>query len=285
MTSSLRVLSWNMHQTATSWQYLQDLAVRYQVDIALVQEARRPSVAPAMRCEPSFTDVERWCVPIPIGLRRRYCSAVVCFNNDLEVVPVQPTLLGETSYGGFAASHPGQFAVCTVATPGRRPVTVISLYGIWDTMSDTGEIYAYASLHRALSDLTPIIQSRDAQIILAGDLNVWQGYGGAPWEERYRVVFDRMASQGLKLVGPFRPDEQPALDDCPCGPRPGCRHVATFRYQSNPRNRPYQNDFVLATAELARVAVVTTVTEDALWLHSDHVPVIAEFPVDQEVAA
>ena len=278
----LRVLSWNMNQQLTSWSYLQDLAVRYELDVALLQEARLPSEPPAVRCEPDFAEVERWQVPVPVGMKRPYCSAVVCFNRDLNFEPVRPTPLWEAPYGGLAASHPGQFAVATVTLPGHPAVTVVSLYGLWDKMNDSGEIYAYATLHRALSDLTPLFQTRGARVIVAGDLNVWHGYGGPPWLGRYQLVFDRLASQGLELVGPFRPSDDQPLENCPCGPQPDCRHVLTYRHQRNAGNRPYQNDFVFAGGTLAAGAIVTTVREEEVWRHSDHVPVIAEFSIEEE---
>lgn len=280
--SSARVLSWNMNQTATSWSYLAELARRYEIDVALLQEARRPAEALPFPSEPAFGSDHRWSIPVPVGLNRRYCSAVVCFDQHVEFTPVPATLLSETVYGGFAASHPGQFAVANITLPNRQTLTCISLYGIWDTMADSGEIYAYGSLHRALSDLTPLLQARDANIVLAGDLNVWHGYGGAPWEERFAVVFNRLHSQGLRLAGPFRPDDTSALADCPCCQPEICRHVATFRYQRNPANRPYQNDFVFASEHLT--ATVGVVDEDEVWRHSDHVPVVAEISIESEDA-
>lgn len=280
--STARVLSWNMNQTTTSWSYLAELARRYEIDVALLQEARRPVKAPSFPSEPAFESNERWSIPVPVGLNRRYCSAVVCFNEHVNFTPVPATLLSETVYGGFGASHPGQFAVANIALPNQQMLTCISLYGIWDTMADSGEIYAYGSLHRALSDLTPLLQARGANVVLAGDLNVWHGYGGAPWEERFAVVFDRLRSQGLRLAGPFRPHDASALADCPCRQPENCRHVATFRYQRNPANRPYQNDFVFASGHLS--AATAVVDEDEVWRHSDHVPVIAEISIESEDA-
>lgn len=280
--SAARVLSWNMNQTATSWSYLAELARRYEIDVALLQEARRPAEPLSFPSEPAFESNHRWSIPVPVGLNRRYCSAVVCFKQHVSFTPVPATLLSETAYGGFAASHPGQFAVASITLPNQQTLTCISLYGIWDTMADSGEIYAYGSLHRALSDLTPLLQARGANVVLAGDLNVWHGYGGAPWEERFAVVFDRLRSQGLRLAGPFRPHDASALADCPCREPESCRHVATFRYQRNPANRPYQNDFVFASEHLD--AAVTVVDEDEVWHHSDHVPVITEINIESETA-
>lgn len=62
---------------------------------------------------------------------------------------------------------------------------MVSLYGIWHTMPDSKDIYAEASLHRAPSDLALLFQARATErLVLAGDLNIWRGYGHKKWEPR-----------------------------------------------------------------------------------------------------
>lgn len=87
-------------------------------------------------------DPERWSVSVPVGVNRRYCSAVVCFDAQLGFEPIRPTALAQAEYGEFAASHPGQFAVAEIARAGPSKITVVSLYGLWETMVDSGDIYA-----------------------------------------------------------------------------------------------------------------------------------------------
>ena len=53
----------------------------------------------------------------------------------------------------FTCSHPGQFAVGDVELGNGHKLTLISLYGIWDRMEDSGDLYVDATLHRG--DLRP----------------------------------------------------------------------------------------------------------------------------------
>ena len=70
-------------------------------------------------------------------------------------------------------------------------MTFVSLYGIWETQPGVG-IYSEATLHRAISDLTPRLQAK-APLLIAGDLNVFRGYtldGSPGWLARYDTVFE-----------------------------------------------------------------------------------------------
>jgi hypothetical protein len=67
--------------------------------------------------------------------------------------------------------------------------------------------------------------------------------------DRSLTVWDRLAAYGLEKCGPFRPDHEPRLARCPCPDR-ACRHVNTYLHGSNPKNRPYQLDYFLATPSL-----------------------------------
>lgn len=162
------------------------------------------------------------------------------------------------------------------ARVGEEPecIWAVSLYGLWDEMDQSREIYAEATLHRALSDLTPLMQKKSAQrMIIAGDLNVWHGFKGKPWGARYKTVFDRLAAYELELVGPFRA-EGAALDGCPCGSGANCRHVQTYRHQRKAGGMPFQNDYVFARG--LEVKGCEALDDDASWSESDHCPVLVE---------
>ena len=76
--------------------------------------------------------------------------------------------------GGFACSHPGQFAVSDIALAGGGRLIVVSLYGIWDLVSGTRDRYVEATLHRAISDLSVVFQEPGADLTLvAGDFNLY----------------------------------------------------------------------------------------------------------------
>jgi len=164
-------MSWKMNQRELAWDRLEEVASRNDVSAALLQEARRPerSLPAGLNVHPPADEIERWRISVPRHYRtadgslretrRRFASAVVG-RDGLPVVPREPTELHQAAEGTFAASHPGQFAVADVALDGGRSVTVVSLYGIWDRMLDSGDMYAEATLHRAISDLTMVFQER-----------------------------------------------------------------------------------------------------------------------------
>jgi hypothetical protein len=186
--------------------------------------------------------------------------------------------LHEVADGGFACSHPGQFAVSDVALPGGGRLTVVSLYGIWDLAAGTGHKYVEATLHRAISDLSVVFQQPQADLILvAGDLNLYDYPVGDALTDRSLTVWDRLAAYGLKICGPFRPSDEPRLARCRC-PDSACRHVNTYLNGANPKNRPYQLDYFLATPSLRERLTGCRADPDPDWMtHSDHRAIFATF--------
>jgi hypothetical protein len=92
-------------------------------------------------------------------------------------------------------------------------VTLASIYGAWENPLPSVRsswIYADASVRRLISDLSVLIgRQRGHKIIVAGDLNVFYGYGEGGsryWKARYDMVFSRMEALGLPLVGPYSPE-------------------------------------------------------------------------------
>jgi len=63
-------------------------------------------------------------------------------------------------------SRRGSWTAVVVSFPNEERVTVISPYGLLDERSD-------ASVHRSLSDLTPLLEDRryNQLLLLGGDLN------------------------------------------------------------------------------------------------------------------
>jgi endonuclease/exonuclease/phosphatase family metal-dependent hydrolase len=272
----LKVVSWNMQQNPDAWPRLEEMANSYGAQVALVQEAK-PPVGDDWRTHPASKAGEDWAISVPRGTSRRYASAVVVLDRDLELEAELPTPLGDAEYGKFAVSHPGQFAVARIGLPDNQgSITVISLYGIWDR--DDRWLYADATLHRAISDLTLLLQEAGrSRIVLAGDLNIWSEWERADpfWAARFDTVFDRLKAHGLHLIGPR--GEQP-LERCLCRRDAECRHVRTFAFQRKPANNVYQNDFVFATNAL-KPASCEVIDDDASWKYSDHLPVLATFSV------
>jgi hypothetical protein len=208
----------------------------------------------------------------------RWWASAVVSSGDRPVRPRDPVELRQVADGEFACSHPGQFAVSEVALDGGGKLTVVSLYGIWDLVAGTGHKYVEASLHRAISDLSVVFQEPEADLILvAGDFNLWTYPVGDPLVDRSLTVWDRLAAYGLERCGPFRPESEPRLARCPC-PDSACRHVNTYLHGSNPKNRPYQLDFFLATPSLRERLRGCWADPDPDWMaHSDHRAIFATF--------
>jgi hypothetical protein len=206
----------------------------------------------------------------------------VLLDETLTLSPLRVKPLTEAAYDSFeqqvlAASHPGQFAAARVDVPGtHQPLILVSLYGVWHTpWSGNG---AEASLHRAISDLTPVLLS-ERRIVLAGDLNLFRNTGNVG-QRRFDTVFDRLGAYSMALAGPFRSPDGPPLEGCTCGQGDNCDHVETFRiFRENAK--PYQDDYVFAS-EAVTVASCFVVADPDIRDKglSDHWPVVADVDLD-----
>jgi hypothetical protein len=109
--------------------------------------------------------------------------------------------------GGFACSHPGQFAVSDVALASGGRLIAVSLYGIWDLISGPPRRnYVEATLHRAISDLSVVFQEPAADLILvAGDFNLYDYPVGDALTDRSLTVWDRLAATGWRSAGRSAP--------------------------------------------------------------------------------
>jgi len=271
----MRLLSWNINQRAEAWEALPALAAKLDVRAALLQEARRPvdrdgsplsALAIGAIVEVHPTIDREWRTETPPDWTRPYRSAIVTFTHDLDIAPIEEKPLHQApSDALLPTSHPGQFAVAQLASPGEAPVLVVSLYGLWQQVRPGN--YAVPSLHRAISDLTPLLFNNE-RVVIAGDLNIWHGYDKL-WAKWFYTVFQRFAAYGLDLAGPFAPNGPAPLPDCPCGlSETDCRHVATFQRRGKSR---WQNDFVFTKG----VEVVSCRAEN-FNDNSDHAPLVVE---------
>lgn len=203
--------------------------------------------------------------------KRKFASAIAVRRGTV-VDQWAPTPLGEAKYGAPVISHPGQWVAIEVLL--ERPLWLVSLYGLWETVPDSKDIYAEATLHRALSDLALLLHSRKAKrVILAGDLNIWRDYGGKRWKPRYDSVFTRLDAYGMTLAGPSRADGPP-LKGCPCDGGKDCAHVRTYRYQRKANSTPLQLDFAFTRG--VRVKNCVALDDERYWSASDHCPILVE---------
>ena len=255
----IRIVSWNMShwqqtpaQRAAAWDYLGSL----HPDFALLQEAvPRDDLAPTH------------CVYRPggIGNRRPWGSAVISFAGPItEVVELpaspsaQPVPLQHT--------YPGSVAVA-LCEPG---LTLISAYGLIENG------YAVATVHKQLSDLTPLFDSKfGRRVVLAGDLNVSTQLK-EPDRSRHRNARERFGTLGLtECLGLERPSRE-RLADCPCEDDP-CRHVRTQRHGNS--DVPWQNDYFFVSRSLVATVQACFAADGGQadsWDLSGHCPVILE---------
>jgi hypothetical protein len=112
----------------------------------------------------------------------------------------------------LAVSRLGTLAAAIVETNSSGTFTLISMYGAWERpIEDAASwIYADASVHRMISDISALVSTnKNHHIIAAGDLNILRGYGedgSTYWRDRYQTVFTRMEAIGLQCVGPEQPN-------------------------------------------------------------------------------
>ena len=112
---------------------------------------------------------------------------------------------GETTW---AVSQPGTVTAADVLTEGELRFTAVSVYAPWQRTRGGG-LYADASAHRVLSDLSALTYTARHRLVVAGDWNILRGYGehgDERWGRRYASVFSRAESLGLRCVGPAFPD-------------------------------------------------------------------------------
>lgn len=259
-----------MAHRAESWRYLLDS----DADLALLQEAAEP---------PSdFTkDVEVGSAPwetAGAGVNRQWRTAVANLSRQFVLQWFQPKSIDAAEYGELAASRLGTLAAASLKMPSGEDLIIISIYGVWecpDRSTGSSWIYADASVHRLISDLSFFIgQQTKHRIIVAGDLNILFGYGekgSSYWASRYQTVFDRLSALGLEFMGPQAPHGRLA-DPWPDNELPRTsKNVPTFYHsQQTPATATRQLDFVFASAALRERVQVTALNDPAQWGPSDH---------------
>ena len=158
------ITSWNMNHAFRSpalrqraWAHLDALGA----DAALLQEARRPDDRPEVLCK-----------SIP---PRRWGSAIVPYNGlALAPIPLVPLCQPREAHE-LDDSHPGCCMVADATLPDGGSLTLVSIYGLFSDRTLNGERYVPTTVHRILSDLTPILdtaRNRDRRVIVGGDLNI-----------------------------------------------------------------------------------------------------------------
>jgi hypothetical protein len=272
----LKIVSWNLNQQRRAWVSLLESGA----DLALVQEACAPPAEVASRIS---VDPAPWCTE-GTGVTRPWRAAVVKLNPGLDVEWYEAKSISAAAPRELAVSRLGTLAAASVRNPatGERLV-LVSMYSCWERphhSTGSGWIYADASAHRLVSDLSAFVgQQQGHRLIAAGDLNILHGYGEHGswyWAQRYQSVFDRMKTLGLEFIGPQAPDGRQS-DPWPEELPSESGNVPTFHTNRQlPAAATRQLDFVFASADIARRVRVRALNEPGAWGPSDHCRVAIE---------
>jgi exonuclease III len=269
---NLRLVSWNIGRLSAAWN---ELANDPELDVALLQEASAPPTDLNIR----VVTGDEWTLA---GWEKRpFCAAIARCSERFEVVAYpQVRPLGIASGAELAISRRGSIAVATVAGPGLvDPIVVVSVYAPWERpvpYDEQGWIYADASAHRLISDLSALVSSQAKnRIIVAGDWNILHGYGenlSSYWGQRYQSVFDRMNALGFEYAGPKQPNglaANPRPEELPN--RLVSVDVPTYRIgPTDPASGQRQLDFVFVSRSIADTITVRALNGPDEWGPSDH---------------
>lgn len=268
---AVKLISWNINQQEAAWCALVDSGV----DVALLQEARMPPAGLALE-----SDEAAW-KTAGAGMRRAWRAAVARLSDRVKVDWRDAASIPEADYRGLRVSRSGTLAIADVRDVATGEcITVASVYAAWESPAGDQKsswIYADASAHRVISDLSALIRTqKNHRLIVSGDWNILYGYGesGVPyWANRYQTVFDRMAALGIPFAGPQHPNgnqADPWPDELPVD----SKNVPTFKPKTGPATR--QLDFVFASEALHDRLQVTALNAEHEWGPSDHCRVMIE---------
>jgi endonuclease/exonuclease/phosphatase family metal-dependent hydrolase len=265
-------LVWNVgmgspsgRDSRTVWRRVQQLMEEQSIHVAMLNE-----VSTAVLAKIDGALFEIWGTR---GLDRKlrpWCAAIVSSHGLTEIRDAR----GVSSRGRrpnvrFQNSRPGSWVACEVPISPKESITVVSLYGLLDELSD-------ASVHRALSEISPVFTDPRyrTRILLGGDLNATTQWKVGPHLDADRALFERIKAYGL--VDCLELDRPPGrLHDCTCTFGENCSHTMT---RLDPSHPGLQVDYLFASAELAgRLDTCRTLPLDQWQDVSDHAPIIATF--------
>lgn len=271
MANTIRVVSWNMGHRTDAWRSLSETGA----DVALLQEAVAPppDVAPHVEVDPGAWLTEA--TPTP----RNFRTAIARLSDRVKMHPRRTAALARATDDEVPVSRPGTVALADIEIlVTGEVVTVASVYGLWERPSPRASsswIYADASVHRVLSDLSSLIGREElGPLLVAGDLNILHGYGEGGsdyWKRRYSSVFDRAEALGLVYMGPAGPDGGQRASPHPAELPLESLDVPTFRTRpSDPTSAQRQLDFVFASRVLSSRTTVRALNSESDWGTGDH---------------
>jgi exonuclease III len=265
-----------MRQKASNWQAVLDS----RVDAALLQEAKAP---PDELMSKFIADWE--CEWANTGLPWRAAVAGLAESELIEFMPIVTQSIGGNDPCALMVSRSGSLAVglMKIRKTGEE-VFIVSMYSHWMNpirQTKSKWIFADASAHRLISDLSGLIGSQKGhKIIAAGDMNILHGYGedgNRYWKERYNTIFDRMTAIGLRFVGPKAPYGGRQAEPWPEELPEGSLSVPTFfSNKQTPETASRQLDFVFASDSIADRIMVKALNGIEEWGPSDHCRILIE---------
>ncbi len=277
--TTLKLLSWNINQKEEAW----DIVFNSGVDAALLQEAKEPPQKIAQKINLDING--GWFQP---GQTQKWRAAVVGLSERIIFKPIKIQVVGGKDPYALMVSRPGTMSAANIEVKATgEKFTIVSLYSYWenpaknDEYASSGWIYADASAHRLISDLSALIRNQgEHQLILAGDLNILFGYGeygNVYWEKRYNTVFERMAALNLRFVGPQAPHGGRQTPEWPSELPSDSLNVPTYHsVKQTSKTATRQLDFVFASKSIAERIKVKAFNKPDEWGPSDHCRVCIE---------
>jgi hypothetical protein len=261
----MKLVSWNTNGRDV-WRSLSD-----DVDVALLQEARDPMGSVEYQVCPAGEAWRTLGWESPLWHR---AAAVAAPSGRFKLRPYKTHPAHEPVEGGVAVSRPGTLAIADVMDGDAVVVTVASAYASWQKGLRDGSIFADASVHSLLSDLSPLITHPTRhRLIVAGDLNVLFGYGedgSAYWAQRYENVFARANAMGLVYVGPAAPHGRRAHPWPEELPRTSLTVPTYYPRGGSAATASRQLDHVFASRAIADSVSVRALNGIEEWGPSDH---------------
>lgn len=233
--SLMRVLAWNLkhERSRANWKAFGPEG-DYRCDIALLNEARRPPDGLGLNIVTRGRTVGR--DDVTYGGKkpgRPWATAIASpypLQRPKDVWTERPSRTGldKDRRSKLMESRRGAWTAAIVSFRNGEKVTAISLYGLLDERSD-------ASVHRSLSDLTPLLEDPryNELLFLGGDLNpLWSAEVGSATLARVqgglRSHHRRLRSEGPAPVAEERvstPHAAPELHLQPGGRLPACLDI------------------------------------------------------------
>ena len=284
--AAIKVVSWNIDKKDCPWREL----VEMDADVALLQESGRVPEDVLDRVE--LSPHAPWLGHDPISGEPHYdrWPRVVRLSDRVRVEwfrQIGPTWVLPKRPLDMAVSGIGTLDVARVIpVEGPDSFIVASMYGRWfghHPSVDKAEIYADASVHRIISDLSAFIADGNPgthRVLAAGDLNVTYGYGhgsGPYWDARYRNLFERMESIGLEFMGPQLPNGRQA-EILATGEPIDSKNVVTYHLRDKDPATASNNqfDFAFASRGFHESMEVRAMNEVDEWGSSDHCRLLIE---------